>query len=136
MGLHTRRQFFRSSLALAGLGLVSGCGVVALPWQQPPQIPRIGWLGLTLTDSGTHLLRDDFRQGLRERGWVEGENIDLEFRSAEGQSARLPALARELVVLRPAVIVAAGGSSASHALQGATDTIPIVFATVGDPVGQ
>jgi putative ABC transport system substrate-binding protein len=97
--------------------------------QQPKKVPRIGVLTGPV-DPGV----EAFRQGLRELGYVERENITIERRSAEGQVDRLPDLAAELVRLKVDVIV---GSSnlAIVALQKATQTIPIVMAIVGDPVG-
>jgi putative ABC transport system substrate-binding protein len=79
---------------------------------------------------------DAFRQGLRELGYIEGKSILIEDRSAEEQYERLPALAAELVRLRVEVIVADGGTRSILAARNATQTIPIVFPTVGDPVAQ
>ncbi len=75
-----------------------------------------------------------FREGLRELGYVEGKNIVIEWRTAEGQSDRLPSLAAELVRLNVAVIVTAGAASTRPAKE-ATTTIPIVMALDNDPVG-
>lgn len=74
------------------------------------------------------------RVGLREAGFVEGQNIVIAFRWAEGRYERLPALAAELVQLRVAVLLAAGGSPAARAAKASTATIPIVFSAVADPV--
>ncbi|HEY7063601.1 MAG TPA: ABC transporter substrate-binding protein [Chloroflexota bacterium] len=74
------------------------------------------------------------QQGLRERGWIEGQNILIERRLAEGQAGRLPDLAAELVRLQPDVLVTHGGA-ATKAVRDATDAIPIVFANHADPVG-
>jgi putative ABC transport system substrate-binding protein len=101
--------------------------------QQTGKVPRIGILATSRT-SGPHML-EAFRQGLRELGWVEGRTVMIEFRSADGQIERLPALAAELVALPVDVILLAGPIQA-HAAKQATRTIPIVFATVGDPVGS
>ena len=75
-----------------------------------------------------------FRQGLRELGYVEGRNVELVYRYAEGDYARLPALAADLVRVKVDVILGAGAPAVSAA-QKATTTIPIVIGTAGDPVG-
>ncbi len=102
--------------------------------QQAAKIPRIGFLAaLSLSAYSARL--DSFRRGLRELGYVEGKTIAVEFRSADGQSERLPALASELVRLPVDVIVTAGPTS-SRAAKEATVTIPIVMAMDTDPVGS
>jgi putative tryptophan/tyrosine transport system substrate-binding protein len=78
---------------------------------------------------------DAFRRGLRESGFVEGQNLLIAFRWAEGRSERLAALAAELVELRVAVLFAAGGTTSALAAKAATQTIPIVFSAVPEPVG-
>ena len=102
--------------------------------QQPPKIPRIGYLGPTSPSAGARLL-ESFRQGLRELGYVEGQNIFIDYRWAEGRPDRLPVLAAELIHLRVDVIVTSTNTPVA-ALQQATRTIPIVVATMGDPVGS
>jgi putative ABC transport system substrate-binding protein len=104
--------------------------------QPPAQVARIGYLVTGGLDSPeTRVLLDAFRQGLRERGYVEGQNIVVEYRAADGQLERFPALAAELVQLKPEVIVAQG-TPAARAAQQATTTIPIVTPVMGDPVGD
>ncbi len=100
--------------------------------QQPAKVARIGFLGVTGPSTAAHLL-EAFREGLRELGWVEGKNIAIEYRSAEGRPERLPTLAAELVRLKVDVIVASN-PQATKAAQQATGTIPIVMGAVGDPV--
>jgi putative ABC transport system substrate-binding protein len=75
-----------------------------------------------------------FRQGLREAGFVEGENVTIAFRWAEGNYGRLSSLASELVDLRVALLFAAGGPPAALSAKAATSTIPIVFSAANDPV--
>src|SRR5690242_4516797 len=100
--------------------------------QQSGKIFRIAYLGTSSPSLERHVL-DAFRQKLRELGHVEGENITIEYRWAEGQDDRLPELAAELVRLKPDVIVTRGTPGTLAAKQ-ATSTIPIVFASLGDPV--
>jgi putative tryptophan/tyrosine transport system substrate-binding protein len=102
--------------------------------QPAASIPRIGFLGNSSPTFASPLV-EAFRHGLRERGWVEGQNIALEFRWAEGELERFPALAAELVHLKVDVIVTIGGTPASLAAKHATDRIPIVMAVGADPVG-
>jgi len=102
---------------------------LAAPAQQPGKIARVGFLFFVTSP----FLDEAFREGLRELGYVEGQNIAIEYRSAEGKSERLPGLAAELVRLKVDVIVAAA-PPATEAAKRATSTIPIVFAVSGDPV--
>jgi putative tryptophan/tyrosine transport system substrate-binding protein len=99
---------------------------------QQPAMPVIGFLDPRSPDGMTERLRG-FRQGLKDTGYVDGENVAIEYRWAEGQNDRLPALADELVRRRIAVI-AAFGIVAANAAKAATTTIPIVFAVAVDPV--
>jgi putative tryptophan/tyrosine transport system substrate-binding protein len=133
-GRQHRRQFLQGSLVLAGLGLLSGCGVLPPRAQPVAKVPRIGFL-LATTESAEAARVEAFRQGLRELGYAEGQTIAIEWRWAEGQFERLPALAAELVNLDVALIVA-GGSTSTGAAQGVTSTVPIVMAQVVDPVGS
>ncbi len=101
--------------------------------QQTGKVPRLGYLSPNLA-AGVHL-REAFRQGLRDLGYVEGRNVVLEYRDAEGKLERLPSLAAELVALKVDVIVAPNTVGVLAAKQ-ATETIPIVFAVAADPVGS
>jgi putative ABC transport system substrate-binding protein len=102
--------------------------------QQPTKIPRIGFLSAS-SPAALSARIEAFRQGLRELGYVEGKNIVIEWRSAEGKLDRLPALAAELVRLKVDIIVTAG-PSLTHAAKEATSTIPIVMTFDPDPVGS
>ena len=100
--------------------------------QQPAKVPRIGYFQAPPLSAVT-LRTEAFRQGLRDLGYVEGKNIVIEYRSAEGKSERVPALAAELVHLKVDVIVT-GGSVLTRAAKEVTVTIPIVMAQDIDPV--
>jgi putative tryptophan/tyrosine transport system substrate-binding protein len=100
--------------------------------QQQKQVPRIGYL-VTGSASAHSARREAFQKGLRDLGYVEGQNIVIEYRYAEGKIERLPDLAAELVRLKLEVIVASPTESIRAAMN-ATKTIPIVMGTAGDPV--
>jgi putative ABC transport system substrate-binding protein len=102
--------------------------------QQPTKIPRIGFLVANFPTTNPARI-EAFRQGLRELGYVEGKNIVIEWRYAEGKLDRLPALAAELVRLKVDVIVTAGPAATRPAKE-ATGTIPIVMGFDNDPVGS
>jgi putative tryptophan/tyrosine transport system substrate-binding protein len=102
--------------------------------QQAGKAPRIGFLSLTSPSDRPRLL-DAFQQRLRELGWVEGQNMVIDYRYAEGRVDRLPHLAAELVRLKVDLIVASAGTQAATAAKNATETIPIVMIFVRDPVG-
>jgi putative ABC transport system substrate-binding protein len=122
----TRRAF---------IGTLAG-GLLASPFaaeaQQAAKVARIGYLSLNRAAS-PHLT-ETFLHGLRDLGYVEGRNLVIEYRDAEGKVERFPALAAELVALKVDVIVTAGGTPAALAAKQATRTLPIVFAGVGDAV--
>ena len=101
--------------------------------QESGKVWRIGFLGGASASSTTPRV-EALRRGLRELGYVEGRNLTIEFRWAEGNAARLPALAAELAKLKVDVIVSEG-TSATIAARRTTTTIPIVFSVAGDPVG-
>jgi putative tryptophan/tyrosine transport system substrate-binding protein len=117
-------------ILLVGLTLAS----VHLAEAQQGKIPRIGILTPDPIPARADLF-EAFRQGLRELGYVEGRNIAIEWGSAEGRFDRLPAVAAELVGLNVDVIVATGGTVPAQAAKNVTRTIPVVFTSVGDPVG-
>ena len=100
---------------------------------QQPAMPVIGFFHYTSSDGFTERLRG-FRQGLKETGYVEGENLAIEYRWADNQIDRLPELATELVRRGVAVIAASGAVASALAAKGATTTVPIVFIVNADPV--
>ena len=99
--------------------------------QQAAKVPRIGYLSGNL--AGSSHMTEGFRQGLRDLGYVEGRNVVIEFRDAEGKLERLPALTAELVALKVDVIVV-GGTVAALVAKQATRTLPVVFVSAIDPV--
>ena len=108
------------------------CGAVAEA-QQTKKMPRIGIL---LSGSRTPIWGDAFRQALRELGYIDGQNIAIEYRTAEGRNKRQPELARELVAMKVDVLVAAGGNDVTDALMRATKSIPIVMTAGSNPVAR
>ena len=124
-----RKAIFSILLAVVLLAVA----VSAEAQQQAGTVPRISFLSTAALSSVSPRL-DAFHQGLRELGYIEGKNIVLEYRSAEGNINRLPELATELVRLKVDCIVTAGDNPTRAAKQ-ATSTIPIIMTSVGDPVG-
>ena len=122
----TRRAFLVAAATLAWAGVARA--------QAPTKVRRIGLLSL-FTPSETDLWHQAFRLGLRDFGWVEGKNIDIEYRYAEGRDGRLPGLAADLLRLKVELII---GSSTPEALAArkATRAIPIVMVVPGDPVAS
>ncbi len=123
--------FRRVFIVAVALGLLAA--PLTADAQQVRKVPRIGFLYHISPSVAPHYA-DPFRQGLRELGYVEGQNLAVEYRSAEGKLERLPDLAAELVRLGVEVIVVVT-TQATLAAKNATGTIPIVMANAGDPVG-
>jgi putative ABC transport system substrate-binding protein len=120
-----RRQF------IAGLGSATSWPVLALA--QQAAVPVVGFLSSQSADDEYKIIIVPFLQSLKETGYVEGQNVAIEYRWAENQYDRLPVLAADFVRRRVAVIVAVG-TEAALAAKAATTIIPIVVATAGDPV--
>jgi ABC-type uncharacterized transport system substrate-binding protein len=130
MRYRSRRQFLRLGLALVVIALLLG-------WEAPglgaAKMPRIGFLAVG-TREGRAFMIEGFLRGLREHGYVEGQNILIEYRFSEGRNDRLPELAAELVAMKVDLILASG-SPASFAAKDATRTIPIVMGSLAaDPI--
>jgi putative tryptophan/tyrosine transport system substrate-binding protein len=115
--------------------LLGGAAAWPLTARAQQTVPVVGFL-TSLGQNDRPNLREGFRRGLSEAGFVEGRNVTIEYRFAENQYDRLPALAAELVGRKVAVIAATGGGSSVQAVKAATSTIPIVFTFGGDPVRE
>jgi putative ABC transport system substrate-binding protein len=131
----TRLSFVSANLlgTLITLVLALFFGAVAEA-QQPKKVHRLGYLTGTSVSANSARI-EAFRQGMRKLGYMEGENIVIEWRSAEGKGNRLPALAAELVRLKVDIIIT-GGPTSNRAAKEATSSIPIVMAFDNDPVGN
>jgi putative ABC transport system substrate-binding protein len=129
MASYIRRRKF-----LATLGGAAAAWPLTARAQQVGKVPRIGYLSPGSASPGPLAYHDEFERGLRELGYIEGRNIVIEYRFADGKFDRLGALAAELVQLNVDVIVSLV-TQASLAAKNATSTIPIVIVSVGDPVG-
>jgi putative ABC transport system substrate-binding protein len=117
--------------------LLAGGAAITPPVLRAQQkaMPVIGFLGLASPGAGAQSV-SEFRQGLSETGYVEGQNVGIEFRWAEGRYDRLSALAADLVSRKVGVILTQGGTAVARAAKDETSTIPIVFIIGGDPVGD
>ena len=127
----SRRRFLHGSLAFAGVGLASGCGLGVPPWaRQASRLPRIGFLKQPpLLD-----YVDAFRDGMREHGYVEGQNFIFDYRYVE-QANQLPAVAAELANI-PVDVLVCPNNVAVDAAKDISGTIPIVFVTLANPVAS
>src|SRR4029077_14809537 len=126
-----RERKHMSKIVLLTLGAFLLALSVRVEAQQPKKVPRIGFLS-TGSISSTLATREAFQQGLRGLGYVEGKNIVVEYRFAEGKLDRVPDLVAELVLLKVDVIVVPS-SSVARAAKKVTTTIPIVMASAGGP---
>jgi putative ABC transport system substrate-binding protein len=121
----------RELIALVGGGALLLTAKVRRAWGQEPAMPVIGFLRSMSFGDAAHLVAA-FRRGLQEMGFIEGQNVAIEYSSAEDQPDRLPVLVADLV--RRQVVLIFGNTPSAHAAKAATTTVPIVFATGGDPV--
>jgi len=127
-------------MRVARTGLIAALSLGLFAWslsahaQQSAKVPRVAVLSDETPALATKFF-EPFAQGLRDLGWVEGQNVTIERRYAEGENEILPRLAAGLVGVQPEVIVAVG-TPAARAAKTATKTIPIVFARIADPVGS
>ena len=124
----------RRSFILAPFGALFLAPGHAYAQQPPAKVPRIGVL--SLAERTSTKVFDGFREGLHEFGYVDGDNITIEYRLAAGDFGRLPAMAADLVRLPVNVIITDGGDRVTQIAHDATRTIPIVMATSGDPVAN
>jgi putative tryptophan/tyrosine transport system substrate-binding protein len=129
------RRDGRGNRKLIGVALCALLLALSFPVQaqQPAKVPRIGFLGNSTPALEANLI-GPFREGLRDLGYVEGKNIVIEWRWAEGKYDRFPTLIAELIASKVELIVTAG-TPATIALKKATTTLPLVMIAVGDPVG-
>ena len=126
----------RELVGIFAIALTFVFGGVVAQAQQPAKVPRIGYLS-SIDPASESTRSEAIRLALRERGYVEGQNIAIEYRYAEGKGHRIPELAAELVRLKVDIIVVTGGNDRIQAVKNATKTIPIVMTGTGaDPVRE
>jgi len=121
-----KRRIF---LALSG----AAAGVSSRGWAQPAGLPRIGYLSGRSHATDAHLLQA-FRDGLKSTGYVDGQNVTIDVRWADGRYNQVPDMMKDLVASKPSVIAAVGGNPVGLAAKAATSTIPVVFSAGADPV--
>src|SRR5271168_3448966 len=119
----------RHLLALAG----AAAALPAVGRAQPASLPRIGYLSGRSYATDAYLLQA-FREGLKSAGYVDGQNVTIDVRWADGRYNQVPAMMAELVASKPNVIAAVGGNPVGLAAKAATSTIPVVFSAGADPV--
>jgi len=132
--VQNRREFLRgiaaASVSAASLAVLGGCERPAVRARQPTRIPHVGFLASASRQPYHQAVYD----GLRELGYVEGQSIIVEYRTAEGDESRLPGLVAELIQM-PVDVIVAGGPPAGRDAKAATDSVPIVIIGMTDPVG-
>jgi putative ABC transport system substrate-binding protein len=132
-GRHRRRYLLALCAAAFLASGAAGAWLLDARAQQPTKVPRVGWIWAGRS-AGDPTEAAGFRQGLKELGYIEGQNIVVEYRFGEGRTDRIPDLVAELVQLRPDVLVTLGDLTV-RAVKSVTTTIPVVSLT-GDPVGS
>jgi putative ABC transport system substrate-binding protein len=125
-----RRQVLRLGVSTAGLALVSGCGLP--PFTAQPKVARIAWSWSGYA-GGSTIQAEGFRAGLRDVGWIDGKNLVVDERHYGDHPERMSELAAELLASKPDILV--GGLVPTLVFVRQTDSIPIVFAGLADPVG-
>jgi putative tryptophan/tyrosine transport system substrate-binding protein len=141
-GLHPPSERKQMAINIDRRRLITGLGGAAVAWPLPAwaqqrtgqaAMPLAGYVSVLPSATANHAIAA-FRAGLKIMGYTEGKNVSVEYRFADGDDGRLPALIADLIGRQPAVIATNGGTPAAQALTAATKTIPIVFTTGGDPV--
>ncbi len=116
--------------------LLAGAGALALPspaWAQPASLPRIAYISGRSLGTDSHLLAA-FREGLKSTGYIDGQNVVIDVRWADGDFSKVPGLLQELVALNPQIVVSVGGNPVAIAVKQANLKLPVVFSVGGDPV--